>query len=260
MTESVLETTAADAVAASSSLGAAQAILAVLPIDEPLVAGQPGRSVLTLDGQAVSVRFTGSISGELLIAVDQPVLDALASSPLGPLDPTQALKPALEAAVQTIGSASLGPVKLVPVAAALDGLLAKPGALLVPLLAGAQVRAIVGLAVSEDPGVAAPVAAQLPAIQDLARPGGSGGARDLSGLDFLREVQMDVTAELGRTRLTLNELLALTDGAVIELDQAAGSPADLLVNGRLIARGEVVVIDENFGLRITEIVSEHGTR
>ncbi len=60
--------------------------------------------------------------------------------------------------------------------------------------------------------------------------------------------------------MTLNELLALTDGAVIELDRAAGAPADLLVNGRLIARGEVVVIDENFGLRITEIVSDHGVR
>jgi flagellar motor switch protein FliN/FliY len=65
---------------------------------------------------------------------------------------------------------------------------------------------------------------------------------------------MEVTAELGRTRMSVRELLSLTPGAVIELDRAAGGPADLLVNGRLIARGEVVVIDENFGIRITEIV------
>ena len=67
---------------------------------------------------------------------------------------------------------------------------------------------------------------------------------------------MDVTAELGRTRMTVRDLLALTPGAVLELDRAAGSPADLLVNGRLIARGEVVVVDENFGLRVTEIIEE----
>jgi flagellar motor switch protein FliN/FliY len=79
-------------------------------------------------------------------------------------------------------------------------------------------------------------------------------------MDLLRGVEMDVTAELGRTRMTLNELLGLTDGAVIELDRAAGAPADLLVNGRLIARGEVVVIDENFGLRITEIVADNQVR
>jgi flagellar motor switch protein FliN/FliY len=62
-----------------------------------------------------------------------------------------------------------------------------------------------------------------------------------------------VTVEIGRTRMTVRELLDLAPGAVLELDRAAGSPADLLVNGRLIARGEVVVIDEDFGLRITEI-------
>jgi flagellar motor switch protein FliN/FliY len=66
---------------------------------------------------------------------------------------------------------------------------------------------------------------------------------------------MDVTVELGRTHLSVRELLALTPGDVIELDRAAGSPADLLVNGRLIARGEVVVVDENFALRVTEIVA-----
>jgi flagellar motor switch protein FliN/FliY len=66
---------------------------------------------------------------------------------------------------------------------------------------------------------------------------------------------MEVTAELGRTRMSVRDLLSLAPGAVIELDRLAGGPADLLVNGRLIARGEVVVIDENFGIRITEIIS-----
>jgi flagellar motor switch protein FliN/FliY len=68
---------------------------------------------------------------------------------------------------------------------------------------------------------------------------------------------MGVTAELGRTRMTVRDLLGLTPGAVVELDRAAGSPVDVLVNGTLIARGEVVVIDEEYGIRISEIV---GTR
>ena len=67
-----------------------------------------------------------------------------------------------------------------------------------------------------------------------------------------------MTAELGRTRMTVRELLSLSPGAVVELDRLAGSPSDLLVNGTLIARGEVVVVDEEFGIRITEIVGADG--
>lgn len=76
------------------------------------------------------------------------------------------------------------------------------------------------------------------------------------GIEMLHGVEMEVTVELGRTRMPVRELLALSPGAVLELDRAAGSPADLLVNGRLIARGEVVVVDEDFGLRVTEIISD----
>ena len=74
------------------------------------------------------------------------------------------------------------------------------------------------------------------------------------GIEMLAGVDMELTVELGRTRMAVRDLLALAPGDVLELDRAAGSPADLLVNGRLIARGEVVVVDEDFGLRITEIL------
>jgi flagellar motor switch protein FliN/FliY len=73
--------------------------------------------------------------------------------------------------------------------------------------------------------------------------------------DLLMDVEMDVTAELGRARMTVRALLDLEPGSIVELDRMAGSPVDLLVNGRLIARGEVVVIDEEFALRVTEIVA-----
>lgn len=84
---------------------------------------------------------------------------------------------------------------------------------------------------------------------------GTGGLMDPRPLNLLQDVEMGVTAELGRRRMTVRELLSLTPGSVIELDRAAGSPVDVLVNGTLIARGEVVVIDEEFGIRIAEIVA-----
>ncbi|MCL5256771.1 MAG: flagellar motor switch protein FliN [Chloroflexi bacterium] len=75
------------------------------------------------------------------------------------------------------------------------------------------------------------------------------------GMEFLMEVSLDITVELGRTRMPLRDILALNHGAVIELDKVAGEPVDVLVNGTLIAKGEVVVVDEKFGVRVTEIVS-----
>ena len=75
----------------------------------------------------------------------------------------------------------------------------------------------------------------------------------LDAMHVLAEVEMKVTAELGRTRMSVSELLSLTPGSLIELDRTAGSPIDLLVNGTLIARGEVVVVDEEYGIRLTEI-------
>ena len=75
-----------------------------------------------------------------------------------------------------------------------------------------------------------------------------------SSMSLLGDVEMGVTAELGRTQLTVRDVLNLTPGSIVELDRAAGSPVDVVVNGTLIARGEVVVIDEEFGIRITEIL------
>ena len=83
--------------------------------------------------------------------------------------------------------------------------------------------------------------------------GGSGGAP--SPIDLIADIPVRVTVELGKARKSVSEILALNTGAVIELDKMAGEPVDILVNGKLIAHGEVVVIDENFGVRITDIVS-----
>ena len=74
-------------------------------------------------------------------------------------------------------------------------------------------------------------------------------------LDFILDIPLDVSAELGRTKLLINELLQLGQGSVIELNKLAGEPLEIYVNGKLVARGEAVVINEKFGIRLTDIIS-----
>jgi flagellar motor switch protein FliN/FliY len=75
-------------------------------------------------------------------------------------------------------------------------------------------------------------------------------------LDLLMNVPLHVTAELGKCKMAVADVLKLGTGSVIELDRLAGGPVDLLVNDKLVARGEVVAIDENFGVRITELIQK----
>lgn len=84
--------------------------------------------------------------------------------------------------------------------------------------------------------------------------GGGAASGSPSPIDLIADIPVRVTVELGKARKSVSEILALTAGAVVELDKMAGEPVDILVNGKLIAHGEVVVIDENFGVRITDIV------
>jgi flagellar motor switch protein FliN/FliY len=88
-----------------------------------------------------------------------------------------------------------------------------------------------------------------PTVTDAA-PGESG-----RNLDLLLDIPLEVTAEIGRTRLPLRELLSLGAGAVVELEKLAGEPLDVLVNGKLVARGEAVMVNDKFGVRLTDIVS-----
>ena len=74
-------------------------------------------------------------------------------------------------------------------------------------------------------------------------------------IELLLDVPLELSVELGRTRMSIQELLSLGPGSVIELDKVAGEPLDILVNNRLVARGEAVVVNDKFGIRITDIVS-----
>ena len=80
-------------------------------------------------------------------------------------------------------------------------------------------------------------------------------ATETGSMDILLDVQLELTVELGRASVPVREVLQLGPGAIVKLDKLAGEPVDVLVNGKLIARGEVVVVDETFGIRIAELVN-----
>lgn len=76
----------------------------------------------------------------------------------------------------------------------------------------------------------------------------------VSSIDLLRDVELNVKIELGRSRMLVEEVLQLNEGSVVELDKLAGDPVDVFVNDRLVARGEVLVLNDNFCVRVNEIV------
>jgi flagellar motor switch protein FliN/FliY len=86
-------------------------------------------------------------------------------------------------------------------------------------------------------------------------PRAAGGTGAAGELERLYDVQVELSVEIGRTRMTIREALGLGPGSIVSLHRLAGEPVDLLVNGKPIARGEVVVIDEEFGLRVTDVVT-----
>jgi len=98
---------------------------------------------------------------------------------------------------------------------------------------------------------AAHAAAQTPARSHQSTT--TGFADQVMNVNLLVEVPLQITVELGRSRMTVREILDLKQGSVIELNRTAGDPVDVFVNDHLVARGEVVVVDDNFGVRITEI-------
>jgi flagellar motor switch protein FliN/FliY len=239
---------------------AAAAVAEVLPAATPLAPGAPVRGEASAAGgyagaAVAELQLPGAPRIAVLVGAD--LVQALAGSPMGVLDLASATQPALDAAAAVLGvrcgaarevSIALvtddlgGPFTVVP----LLGATGAAGALLVSDAATAAVAAL-------DAADAGIVGTRPPQATFAGRVGGATAAR---GIEMLHGVDMEVTVELGRTRMTVRDLLALSPGAVLELDRAAGSPADLLVNGRLIARGEVVVVDEDFGRRVTEIIDE----
>ncbi|MGK3113330.1 flagellar motor switch protein FliN [Candidatus Pantoea formicae] len=83
----------------------------------------------------------------------------------------------------------------------------------------------------------------------------NGASGSLQDIDLIMDIPVKLTVELGRTKMTIKELLRLTQGSVVALDGLAGEPLDILINGYLIAQGEVVVVNDKYGVRITDIIT-----
>ena len=87
------------------------------------------------------------------------------------------------------------------------------------------------------------------------KPGAEADAKSSVNMDFLLDIPLEISVELGRTKMLINELLKLGQGSVVELSKLAGETLEILANQKLVARGEVVVVNEKFGIRLTNIVS-----
>lgn len=108
----------------------------------------------------------------------------------------------------------------------------------------------------QDLEAAAEAAAEAVAVQaqELAELAGEAGVGEGVGIGKLLDVPVQITVEIGRTKMTLGDLVQLGPGALIELDRQSHEPADILVNGRVVAKGEIVTIDRNYGVRITDVM------
>lgn len=222
--------------------------IADVTLDELATLGSSG------DFVAVAVRVSGAMEGDLVLSVRSDATVRLGAADAGVVDAVAAWGDALGELVSAL-SERVGP--LLPEAVRqieLDAMTAPTAdaqQLAVAVVDGE--RRVALLVFSGQPATLVPQqrATQAPAFEPFSA---AAPAVDPQRLHILRDVVMGLSVELGRTRMTVRELLSLTPGTIVQLDRAAGSPVDLLVNGTLIARGEVVVVDEEFAVRVSEIV------
>lgn len=215
----------------------AEAMAQLIPSRLPLAVRemQPDEHV-DPSSQAYRAQYVGSPSVEISMTLGKESTEAF--SALANINFHDALQPIFEAAGKTLGVGVLGAVEPVAASDAFSG----ENLRRYVLEADSVPEAWIGI--REIGSSSQPEAAVLP-------PG---------GMKVLYDVEMTLTAEIGRARMPIREVLGLTPGHVLELDRAAGSPADIMINGHLIARGEVVVMDEDYAVRVTEIVDPDGVR
>lgn len=182
-------------------------------------------------GEAIAASFVGATSADLAVVLSDPA-SLLAGADTSIVSTEDVLRPALDAAAAMLGTGVLGDVRVEDAQALFEDETTAVFDLVVK-------KAVIGwfaVRVRENGTVAST-------------------SRFVSGnLGRINNVEMALTVEIGRTRMAVRDVLALEPGAVIELDRSAGSPADVLLNGRLIAHGEVVVVDQDYAVRITKIL------
>lgn len=214
-------------------LGGVSLAAAGPPADQPLVTFRQ------------SIRFQGGSSGTLFLAFPQPLAEELRA----------ALSPGTGGTGAGTGTARPSPAPPAAPPRPAPARTAEPAG----GSGGAGGRQAAAPPPPPAPAPAAapeaPVSYQPARFEDFGPPQGSALTGEGRNLDLLLDVTLQVTVELGRTRRQIRDVLSLAPGSVLELEKLAGEPVEVLVNGKLIARGEVVVIDEHFGVRITDIIS-----
>lgn len=217
---------------------AVHALIRVLPIGSVLTAtAHAGASLTGRVGSAVVASFVGTVSADLaLVLIDATSLDAAGGSVSPAVSSRDVLRPALESAAGVLGVGVLGDARVEDASA---------------LFAATDTN------VFELTGNGNPVGWFAIRMRKEGIVGGysqSTSETVVGKLGRINNVEMALTVEIGRTRMSVRDVLSLEPGAVIELDRSAGAPADVLLNGRLIAHGEIVVIDQDYAVRITQIL------
>ncbi|HEY0692849.1 MAG TPA: flagellar motor switch protein FliN [Kribbella sp.] len=217
---------------------AVDALVLLLPTSAPLAVRADADPPSDLAGAVtILASFVGAVSADLALAlVDADSIRAAAGtgSPLVGLE--DVLRPALEAAAGTLGAGVLADSREGDASAVFHD----PAAAVFELSEAGLVAGWFALRIRENEAVGAD-----------SRPAESTVIRKLGRIS---NVEMALTVEIGRTRMSVRDVLELEPGAVIELDRSAGAPADVLLNGRLIAHGEIVVLDQDYAVRITKIL------
>lgn len=215
---------------------AAASLVKLLPTDSTLTPSVTDVSAVDAGQvkEAIVTNFVGTPSADLAIALADSntfVMDPEATN----VSIADVLQPALEAATGAIGSGALGETRVSDATALFND----ADAAIFALSDGEKTVAWFAIRIRENATAAAATLDDAEVAKNLGR---------------INNVEMSLTVEIGRTRMPVREVLALEPGAVVELDRSAGSPADILLNGRLIALGEIVVVDQDYAVRVTRIL------
>jgi len=186
--------------------------------------------------QAVTASFVGALSADVaLVLTDAEALAGAAGAENGLVSLEDVLRPAFERATAVLGAGVLAESRTEDA----SSLFADPETVIFELSGAGETAGWFAVRIREHANVSALRPPQESVVGKLGR---------------INNVEMTLTVEIGRTRMSVRDVLELEPGRVIELDRSAGAPADVLLNGRLIARGEVVVVDQDYAVRITKIL------
>jgi flagellar motor switch protein FliN/FliY len=196
----------------------------------------------------MAATFVGAVTADLALVLTDRSFLAAAGGSVGVVSAADVLRPAMEAAAEVFDAGVLGELREEDVSA----LLSNPETAVFELTDGVSPAGWFAVRVREHGTVHN-------GQSQRAGAAGAAGAQAQDGLvaarlGLISNVEMALTVEIGRTRMSVRDALALEPGKVIELDRSAGAPADVLLNGRLIAHGEVVVVDQDYAVRITRIL------